>query len=73
MAVILPIAGEVLDQSALVTGFLAAAIAVGGFIGHSQEVLGRRSAERLQKATAMGGLYGLFGGLFLVMIDLLAS
>jgi hypothetical protein len=72
MAVI-PTGGVVLDQSALATGFLAAAIAVGGFIGRSQQILARRSEDRIQRATVIGGLYGLFGGLLLVIVDQIAS
>jgi hypothetical protein len=64
-----PIAGEFLDLSALGAGFLAAAIAIGGFIGHTQAVLGSASESELQRATAIGGLCGLLIGVTIVIGD----
>lgn len=72
MATIL-LAGVLLERSALATGFLAAAIAVGGFITRAQALLGSASESKLQRATNFGGLCGLSFGLIVIVIDLIAS
>jgi hypothetical protein len=46
-------------QLAAVTGFAAAAIAVGGFVFHAREAIAGGSEERLRRLTAIGGLCGL--------------
>ena len=66
---LLPTAGEVLNQSALITGVLAAALAVGAFIGRSQALLRNRPEPEIQRSTAIGGLQGLAIGLILVVLD----
>jgi hypothetical protein len=69
----IPIAGEVLNQSALVTGFLAGAVAVGGFVAHSRAVLRDRPEAEIQRSMAAGGLQGLAFGLMLIVIDTIAG
>ena len=54
----LPLGSIVNDVTAL-TGFLAGAIAVGGFLGHVRPVLQRRDEMAIRVATAIGGLIGL--------------
>lgn len=68
-----PLAGVILEQSALATGFLAAAIAVGGFLARTQSLIGSTSASELQRATTIGGLCGFSFGLILIVIDVIAS
>jgi hypothetical protein len=63
------LAGVILDRSAVAIGFLAAAIAVGGFIAHAQEALRSGSEADVQKATIVGGLWGFATGLVLIGID----
>jgi hypothetical protein len=41
------------------TGFIAGAIAIGGFLGHARPVLKRRDEMAIRVATVLGGLFGL--------------
>jgi hypothetical protein len=52
-----PLAGLILERVALATGFLAAAIAVGG----------------LQRSAAIGGVCGLAFGLVIILLDAFLS
>ena len=49
----------VVIQLAALTGFMAAAIAVGGFLAHAREAIAGQSEGRLRSLTAVGGLFGL--------------
>lgn len=49
----------VVIQIAALTGFMAAAIAVGGFVLHAREAIAGASEERLRRLTALGGVGGL--------------
>lgn len=73
VASILPLAGVVLERSALAAGFLAAAIAVGGFLTRAQTLLGSVSEEELQRTTTIGGLCGFSFGLILIVIDMIVG
>jgi hypothetical protein len=73
MATIPPFAGVVLEHSALATGFLAAAIAVGGFIARAQAILGVEPEAELQRSTTVGGLCGLSFALILIVIDVIVG
>lgn len=57
--------GSVIDDGAAVTGFMAAAIAVGGFLGHAWPVIRRQDEAAIRVATVVGGLCG-FAGMFLL-------
>jgi hypothetical protein len=46
-------------QFAAATGFMAAAIAVGGFIAHARPAMAGESEETLRRRTAAGGVAGL--------------
>lgn len=70
---LLPIAGIVLDNANSVAGFMAAAIAVGGFLAHSQAVLGGASERELQRATAIGGVTTLLLGAGVFISDLVSG
>jgi hypothetical protein len=73
MATILPLAGVLLAHSAVATGFLAAAIAVGGFIARARAILRAASETELQHSTTMGGICGLSFALILIVIDVIVS
>lgn len=51
--------GSIFNDAATFTGFLAGAIAVGGFLGHARPVLQRRDEVAIRVATVIGGLIGL--------------
>jgi hypothetical protein len=59
---------DIVSEFATGAGFLAAAIAVGGFIAHIGPGLSGASEERLRQATVIGGTAGLgFAGLVMVL------
>jgi hypothetical protein len=53
--------GSIVTDGATVTGFLAGAIAVGGFLGHARPVLQRRDELEVRLGMVVGGLLGLGG------------
>jgi hypothetical protein len=67
----LSFAGVILDRAALTTGFLAAAIAVGGFIARAQALIRRVEPEELQRSMAYGGLLGICFGILTVVVDIM--
>jgi hypothetical protein len=73
VAAILPLAGVILERSALAAGFLAAMIAVGGFIARAQALLRGMSPEELQRPTTVGGMSGLCFGILVIVIDAVAG
>lgn len=73
MPKILPLAGIILERSALATGFVAAAIAVGGFLARSRALLGEGSEMEAQRYTAIGCLAGFFLSVWLVLLDAVVS
>jgi glucokinase len=50
-------------------GFLAAAIAVGGFIAHIGPALSGRSEERVRQATVIGGSAGLGVAVLVIVLS----
>jgi hypothetical protein len=70
---ILPLAGVILDRSALAAGFLAAMIAVGGFLARAQALLGTKSQADIQRSTVAGGLAGLWFGVLIIVLDTMAG
>lgn len=64
-----PLAGVILERSALATGFAAAAIAVGGFAARSLAIFAEASAETTQRYTALGGMFSLLLSLWVVLLD----
>jgi hypothetical protein len=66
---ILSFAGVILERTAVATGFLAASIAVGGFLARAQTLLGADDPTDLQGPTAMGGLLGFLFGVLVVIVD----
>jgi len=54
-------------QLATATGFLAAAIAVGGFVAHAGPAIAGREDSELRRRTAIGGLYGLAVAVLLIV------
>jgi len=69
----IPFAGVVLEHSALATGFLAAAIAVGGFLGQARALFESDDEVDLLRETTLGGLQGLFVGLSIILLDTVVS
>jgi hypothetical protein len=63
------ILGPVVVQVAALTGWVAAAIAVGGFLAHAWEAIAGGSEQRLRRLTAIGGL----GGVMAVAMTLLVG
>ena len=51
--------GSIVDAGASLTGFMAGALAVGGFLGHARPVLQRRGETEVKVGTVIGGLIGL--------------
>lgn len=73
MTGILPLAGVILDRSALAAGFLAAMIAVGGFLARAQALLGTESRADIQRPTVVGGLAGFWFGVLMILLDAIAG
>ena len=51
--------GSIVGDAAFGTGFMAAAIAVCGFMAHAHPVLTGKGEEAVRVATVVGGLVGL--------------
>jgi hypothetical protein len=68
---VLPVAFISLGDLASAAGGLAAAIAVGAFIGQTLTAFGPGSDRRRRRDTAVGGLFGLavMSGLILLSIN----
>jgi hypothetical protein len=66
---IVSIAGVVLERTALATGFLAASIAVGGFLARAQALLKDNTSIDLQRRMTMGGLLGVYFGVIVIVVD----
>jgi hypothetical protein len=54
-------------QFATATGFLAAAIAVGGFLAHARPAIGCKHDSELRRLTAIGGLWGFASALVILV------
>jgi hypothetical protein len=52
-------AGSLFDDAIAVSGFIAASIAIGGFIGQVGPSLAREEDGAIRSATTIGGLCGL--------------
>jgi len=63
---VLPV-GSIIEEGATATGFMAAAIAVGGFLGHAGPVLWDRGEAAIRVGTVFGGLCGLAIAIFVPM------
>jgi len=64
------IAGVILERAAITAGFLAAVIAIGGFLGRALTVLrADPESEDLRPATIAGSLIGLAFGVGVVVVD----
>jgi len=55
---VLPL-GTIINDGATLVGFMAGAIAVGGFLAHTRPVLQRHDEQAIRVATVIGGLIGL--------------
>jgi hypothetical protein len=63
------VVGTILGQSVTLVGFMAGAIAVGGFLGHAGPVLAGWREEELRRATVVGGLWGIGGAIFVIVLS----
>jgi len=63
------VAAMLLDRSATVAGFMAAAIAVGGFLAHAGPALAGKDERSLRRAVVTGGLWGVVGVIFVVVLS----
>jgi hypothetical protein len=68
-----PLAGTILERSALAIGLLAAAIAVGGFISRARAILLRHPVDNVERATMIGGVFGLLIALSVIILDAFAG
>jgi hypothetical protein len=66
-------AGVFLERTALATGLLAAAIAVGGFLTGTWALIRSEGPSNLQRSTASGGILGVFFGASVILIDATTS
>jgi hypothetical protein len=51
--------GSIINDGAALVGFMAGAIAVGGFLAHTRPALQGREEQEIRVATVIGGLVGL--------------
>jgi len=70
---ILVFAGVFLERTALATGLLAAAIAVGGFLTGTWALIRSEEPRNLQRSTVAGGVLGVFFGVWVILIDAITS
>jgi hypothetical protein len=63
------VVATILSHSATLVGFMAGAIAVGGFIAHAGPALSGQRDEGVRSATVLGGLAGLAVSLFVAVIS----
>lgn len=67
------IAGALLEDAALAVGFLAAAIAVGGFAARAVVVLSGYDKDRQQLLTVLGGVYAGALAVWIIILDQLVT
>lgn len=65
-------ATDIVSRFATGAGFMAAAIAVGGFLAHVQPFLRGRNDQAVRVATVVGGLGGLVFAAGLIAFELVA-
>jgi hypothetical protein len=53
------VVGSIATQFSSTAGFIAAAIAIGGFLAHARPAIAGKRDTELRRATAIGGLVGL--------------
>jgi hypothetical protein len=67
------VVGSLVSNAATTVGFMAASIAVGGFIAHAGPALTNQSDSKLRYATVVGGLAGLGIAALIVSVGNLLS
>lgn len=60
---------SIVIQFATATGFLAAAIAVGGFVAHARPAIAGERDLELRRLTAIGGLWGLVTAAAIIVVS----
>jgi len=61
--------GSIASDFGTAVGVVAGMIAVGGFLGHAPKVLAEASEKDVQVATVLGGLWGCWFGIFVVVLS----
>jgi hypothetical protein len=64
-----PVVGSIIGQFSGIAGFIAACIAIGGFLGHTRPALRRQDDLEVRRATVIGGLWGLAASIFLAVVS----
>jgi hypothetical protein len=65
------VGGSLLIQFATAGGLMAAGIAVGGFVFHAGPALREATEVELRRLTVAGGLFGLAGAIFVIVLSAL--
>jgi hypothetical protein len=65
--------GPLVGELAAVVGFLAGAIAVGGFLAHAGPVLAGDPEDEIRQTTVFGGMAGLSLGLLVMLLSAIFS
>jgi hypothetical protein len=66
---VLPV-GSLISDAAAGSGFIAASIAICGFLGQIKPALARKGDQEVRAATGTGGLIGLAFALAIITADL---
>ncbi|HEY6550087.1 MAG TPA: hypothetical protein VIY71_02685 [Solirubrobacterales bacterium] len=66
-------AGAIVSQFATASGFIAATIAVSGFLAHAGPAIVGKDESELRRATAVGGLCGFVSTAVIIAISMVFS
>jgi hypothetical protein len=61
--------GSLVGGAATLTGLVAAAIAVTGFLAHAGPALAGKSDDNLRRATVIGGLIGVVWATVIILLS----
>jgi hypothetical protein len=65
--------GSIVISAATGLGFMAASIAVGGFLGHIYPLIREKGDRAVALATVIGGIGGLLGSMFTIALGELVA
>ncbi len=65
--------GSIASDFGTAVGVVAGMIAVGGFLGHAPKVLAGASEKEVQIATVLGGMWGCWFGIFVVVLSAISG
>lgn len=63
--------GSIISDAASGVGFMAATIALCGFLGQAWPALKRQEDEEVRAATVVGGLFGLFAAVVVIIAGIM--